>query len=473
VLLSGTLFALCIGTAAIIFRQRAGMSDSLRENIGSRRAASELEEDLVNLIPLVKAGVRPEVAAALHDRVFSRLAQIDRYADQDEERVLAAAVRASYTGYRADWDRLPPAGQGRRAAGEALADRLQKDTIIRCQALEEYNNRRIEDSANEHRQGLRFLAWGLVVVGTGGAGAGVLLGYVASRALYRSIRRLQVDVKDAAGKLRRALPEIVVTEEGDLDKLQGQVAGLVGQIEQVVQKLQQREHEVLRAEQLAAVGQLAAGVAHEIRNPLTSIKMLVQAGREAGAPGLPPDDLEVIEREVRRMERSLQTFLDFARPPKPVREPTDLAAVVEHTLGLVRGRAAQQRVGMTFTPPPGGVRYVGDPEQLQQVLVNLVLNALDAMPAGGTLEVRLAAHPDGRAEVAVLDTGTGIADAVAPKLFQPFVSGKETGLGLGLVTSRRIVEDHGGTVGGANRTDGRGAVFTVRLPAPPPAADPR
>ena len=104
-----------------------------------------------------------------------------------------------------------------------------------------------------------------------------------------------------------------------------------------------------------------------------------------------------------------------------------------------------------------------DASQLQQVLVNLVLNALDAMPTGGTLTVRVR-QVAGWVELEVADTGSGIVRDVLPKLFQPFVSSKETGLGLGLVISRRIVEDHGGTIDAANRPEG-GATFFVRLPA--------
>src|SRR5205814_6177968 len=139
------------------------------------------------------------------------------------------------------------------------------------------------------------------------------LGYGASRALSRSIRRLQVNIRDAAGKLGQALPEIVVTDQGDLERLQDQMDRLVGQVEQVVRKLQQREHEVLRAEQLAAVGQLAAGMAHELRNPLTSVKILVQSlCEDMAARGLPAEDLQIMEVEIRRMEHCLQAFLDFA-----------------------------------------------------------------------------------------------------------------------------------------------------------------
>src|SRR5439155_19078924 len=155
------------------------------------------------------------------------------------------------------------------------------------------------------------------IAGVGGL-AGVILGYGVARSLRLSIHRLQINVQDAAGKLGQSWPAIVLTEEGDLDRLHEQVQELAVRIEEVVQRLRQREREVLRAEQLAAVGQLAAGVAHEIRNPLTAIKMLVQTlGEDLDARGAAAEDLQIIELEIRRMERSLQTFLDYARPPKP------------------------------------------------------------------------------------------------------------------------------------------------------------
>ena len=105
-----------------------------------------------------------------------------------------------------------------------------------------------------------------------------------------------------------------------------------------------------------------------------------------------------------------------------------------------------------------------DGEQLRQVLVNLGLNALDAMPGGGTLTIAVEANRSGPIEIEVADTGPGVPKAILPRLFEPFVSSKETGLGLGLAISKRIVEDHGGTIGAANRAGG-GAVFVVTLPA--------
>jgi two-component system sensor histidine kinase HydH len=187
--------------------------------------------------------------------------------------------------------------------------------------------------------------------------------------------------------------------------------------------------------------------------------------REVGARGLPAEDLRVIEHEIRRMERTLQTFLDFARPPRPDRRRLDVAVVVDRVYAVVGGRARKQAVALRFLRPDGPVWVDGDQDQLQQLLLNLVLNALDAMPDGGAVEIDLRPPRDGYVELLVRDTGPGIAADILPKVFETFVSSKETGVGLGVPVSRRIAEDHGGTLTAYNLPDG-GACFALRLPAP-------
>jgi PAS domain S-box-containing protein len=227
----------------------------------------------------------------------------------------------------------------------------------------------------------------------------------------------------------------------------------------------QHEHQLLRAEQMMAIGQVAAGVAHELRNPLTSIKGLVQVNlREAAAHDLPAEDLAVIEHEIRRMERTLQTFLDFARPPQPERRRLEPAAVVERVFALVAGRSKKQGVSLRLTQPNAPIWLEADQDQLQQLLLNLVLNALDAMPQSGAVEVEIRPPRDGQVELHVRDTGPGIAPHILPKVFETFVSSKETGVGLGLPVSKRIAEDHGGSLSAYNLPAG-GACFVLRLPA--------
>lgn len=230
---------------------------------------------------------------------------------------------------------------------------------------------------------------------------------------------------------------------------------------------QERERYMGRVEQMMALGQVAAGVAHEIRNPLTSIKGLIQLNlRKAKASGLPPGHLEVIEQEIRRMERTLHVFLDFARPPEPERRPLILADVVDRVFAVVKGRAKKHRVSLRLFQPDEPVWIDGDQDQLQQLLLNLVLNSLDVMPRGGAVEIDLRTPRDGHVELFVRDTGPGIAAHILPKVFETFVSNKETGVGLGLPVSRRIAEDHGGNLSAYNLPGG-GACFLLRLPARP------
>jgi PAS domain S-box-containing protein len=226
------------------------------------------------------------------------------------------------------------------------------------------------------------------------------------------------------------------------------------------QELEQRN----RARQQAAVAQLATGVAHEIRNPLTSVKMLVQAAREDRNGGtIEKEDLQVIEDEIRRMERSVQTFLDYARPPKPECRWLDVASIVRRAFALTEARADRQEVALTFDPPVAPVAVEADAEQMQQLLLNLTLNGLDAMPRGGELRVELEDRAEEQVELRVLDTGRGISPEVFSHLFEPFVTSKKTGVGLGLVISRRIAEDHGGTLTACDRPQG-GACFVLTLP---------
>jgi len=226
------------------------------------------------------------------------------------------------------------------------------------------------------------------------------------------------------------------------------------------------ERAMIRAEELAAVGRMAAGMAHELRNPLTAISMLVQLQREkAEEEGLPAEDLQVIEREIVRMEERLNAFVDFARPSRPEGRRIDLGAVAAETLALLQGRAAKHHVEVSLVRPATSIEVQADAEQIGRVLMNLAMNALDAMPRGGRLTVSLTRALDGFVEMTVDDTGPGVDPEALPRLFEPFFTSKEAGLGLGLAISERIARDHGGGLIASNRPEG-GARFVLRLPGP-------
>lgn len=224
-----------------------------------------------------------------------------------------------------------------------------------------------------------------------------------------------------------------------------------------------RETEALRAQQMATLAQLATGVAHEIRNPLTSIKMLIQVNRTKFAEeGLPTDDLELVEQEIRRMERSVNSLLDYARPEESEFAEFSILQTIRRSLQLVESRCKSQGVTIEFETTESDLRITGDSQNIGQLLLNLFLNALDAMPEGGTL--RIAVEPiDDRVRISVGDTGTGICETMMDRLFTPFATTKPNGVGLGLGICRRIAEAHGGTLVGRNQSL-RGAEFTLNLP---------
>jgi two-component system sensor histidine kinase HydH len=481
VLVSLALVGACIFGVMHLNRLHVGIAEDLSENRQSHDAAMRLEDTTREWIGLLRGDHSDseklaERAHEMNQKAKDQLADADRLANSDDETIRVDQIGAGLDDYRKKWAARPPGPpESLRAFDASLADGLEKNVLLPCIGLREYNTRQVADSDRKNRDIVLTLKWVLLLVGLGAPLSGLLLGYAVARNFHRSIYELSVRIRDAAGKLNRDLGSVTLREKSDLPGLHQQVHTVIEEIEGVVRQLQQREREMHHAEQLAALGQVAAGVAHELRNPLTSVKMLVQTGLE-GDTGLPADDLAIIEHEVRRMETCIQTFLDFARPPRSERRRTDLGDRIRRALALIEGRARRQNVAPSVTLPPAPVLVEIDPEQIQQVLLNLLLNALDAMPGGGTVRLTVARVPwssdavNGRAglnhavEVRIQDTGSGIAPQIRARLFEPFVSSKETGLGLGLSICKRLVEAHGGVIQGENAPEG-GAVFCFRLPA--------
>jgi signal transduction histidine kinase len=480
------LLGACLLSAWYIGRLQTDLAHILSQNVSSLRAAQQLEIILrqlrfhcfVYLIApddgmLLRITVDQQNFENSLEDVRRCLADARQSArtPEDESYVAAiardlAAIEDGYATYRHEFERLRAAGarSGPRRDFQQLVERNPvRHVVDPCRDLLHVNEGMMAATADRSERVGRQLRLALLFLGLGGPVSGLIIGYGVARGLSRSIYQLSVRVQDMARRLDQNVASVSVAAEGDIAGLDQQLRHVVRRVEEVAERLQRQQRDLLRAEQLSAVGQLAASVAHEVRNPLTSVKLLVEAAlRTHKRKPLTMDDLQVIHGEIGRLEQTVQNFLDFARPPTPQRHVCDLREVVAGAVELVRVRARQQGVEMAIHGD-GPVSAHVDRGQLSTVLVNLFLNALDAMPNGGRLEVDLEATP---AEVClrVNDTGSGIAPEMVGRLFTPFASSKPTGTGLGLSISRRILEEHGGSLTGQNRPDG-GAAFTITLPA--------
>jgi len=216
---------------------------------------------------------------------------------------------------------------------------------------------------------------------------------------------------------------------------------------------------------LDAINRLTGGVAHEVKNPLNSIvaRLALLESMVGEDPPEAAEEIKVIGEEVQRLDRVVCTFLDFTRPVEMVLEELDLAGIARDVAALVEPDAARRSIAVHFSSKPECVPLWGDPDLLRQALLNLAVNALDAMPQGGSLsfDVELRA-PDVRLTVA--DTGVGIPEAQRDKIFQLYFTTKQNGSGLGLAMVYRAVQFHGGSIE-VESEPGRGTRFRITLPA--------
>ena len=240
------------------------------------------------------------------------------------------------------------------------------------------------------------------------------------------------------------------------------------QMEEKIQKttadLRKTEAQLIRSEKLAALGQLAAGIAHEIRNPLTSINILIHSMTD----NLPDEsvhreDLKVIEEEINRINEIVDQFLRFAKPAPPLLKKAEVLSIFDETLQLLKPQIEKQRIAVQkefeILPP-----ILMDHEQMKQVILNLLLNALQAMSKRGHLILRGQISENGRfIKLSIQDSGVGIPGEEMDKLFDPFFSTKEGGIGLGLSIAHRIIDQHHGKIE-VESAPGKGTLFTLWLP---------
>ena len=220
------------------------------------------------------------------------------------------------------------------------------------------------------------------------------------------------------------------------------------------------------------MGRLAASVAHEIRNPLTAINMRVfSLQRALGEHPLYEDDLRVISEEIARLERVVRNFMDFSRPPTLQPGKFDSCVLIDKSLELLKYRIQQHNVGVTVNLPETLPAIRVDEDQFKQVCINLIINAIECMTDGGTLQIDAGENAaDEFLCIRFRDSGSGVPDDMQARVFEPFVSMKEEGTGLGLPIAAKIMARHGGRLELLESSD-QGTVFQLWAPLAEDDAD--
>jgi signal transduction histidine kinase len=224
-----------------------------------------------------------------------------------------------------------------------------------------------------------------------------------------------------------------------------------------------KDRQIMQSEKMASLGELAAGIAHEIRNPLAIIAGSAETLKKREEKETREEMIGYIVEESERINAMINNFLNFARPKEPKWARCDIVEVIQRTIQLISPQARIQNVEVVGEFPRKPLHIEVDPELIQHAIMNIELNALEAMEQGGALRINVIPDQGGRVVIKFSDTGRGIPPKISRKIFDPFFTTKEGGTGLGLSIAHTIVESHGGTLSNTF-SEGRGATFTMSLP---------
>jgi len=283
----------------------------------------------------------------------------------------------------------------------------------------------------------------VAVAGAVGLLVALVLGLVVARAIARPVKGLADRVAEfGAGR------DVAVGERGP-----GEIGELQDAFARMTREIREGERKLRESERLAALGRLAGGIAHELRNPLTAIRMAIETSTTADGEAR-AEARRVALAEIDRLDRTLRELLDFVRPRKPKREEIDADVLLGEVAELLRPQCEHLSVRLDVD---GNGKLEGDRDRLKQALINLVLNAAQAQPKGGVVRLRARSGV-----VEVEDEGPGIDPEIREMLFQPFVTTKAAGIGIGLAVVKQVADEHGARL--EFDTGLGGTTFRMRFP---------
>ena len=333
-----------VGAAWYIHHLQYRVSNELKANVSSLWAAEELmtvlheidahldkflltgDRQYLNEVPPLQAKMEPWLEKAEH------------WSNSANDQEMIAKARKGQQHFFEELNKLLalPDGSFTQKVDDLKKNVLSREVLQPTQNYLAGNVNESDESWQENQSVASQMVYVLLILGICGSGAGLIAGFGFARAFQRSLVQLSLPIRTAAGHLDEVVGPITFAAHPDLHEMESTLQLISDRVGAMVERLRQSERDALRAEQLAAVGQMAAGMAHELRNPLTSMKILVQAGLTSNR------DLLVIEEEITRLERLVQTFLEFAQPPRPERRPLDINELVSATVKMIAQRASRR-----------------------------------------------------------------------------------------------------------------------------------
>ena len=309
-----------------------------------------------------------------------------------------------------------------------------------------------QDIAEHKQRFYRLFALMAVVIS-----AGAII--VVNRVILKPLKRIQEGAESVGkGDFRYQIP---ITSNDEIGELAQTFNRMSRQLKESFESIQKSQERMIQAEKLSALGQLSARLAHELKNPLTSIKMILQAILDGSSdPEITKKDVEMILKEAKRLDTILTQFLSFAKPPPLELRPLNLGHMIEDVLSLMKTEFDRSSIEV-FQEISGLPEIRGDYERMRQVLMNLLHNSIQAMPKGGKLKIGVQEIFDNNQRKVLLrveDSGQGIPEEYRKKVFDPFFTTKEVGTGLGLSTVYGTIKEHHGSIDLQSQVD-QGTVF--------------